>query len=47
MSKFKVLNINSSIVNEYLYFKNLYINRKYLDNKKKIKKINNYFLWLM
>ena len=46
MSKFKVLNINSSIVNEYLYFKNLNINRKYSANKKKIKKIDHYLWWL-
>ena len=41
MQKFSTLQINDKIINKYLYFKNLYINRKYSSSKKIIKKIDS------
>ena len=45
MQKFSTLQINDKIINKYLYFKNLYINRKYSSSKKIIKKIDHYEWW--
>jgi len=45
MNKFKILKINQNIVNKYLFYKNLDINRKYSSSKKKIKKIDHYLWW--
>ena len=45
MKNFKVSKINTSLVNEYLFYKNLEINRKYSSNKKIIKKIDHYLWW--
>jgi hypothetical protein len=45
MRDFKVSQINTSLVNEYLFFKNLEINRKYSSNKKKINKLDHYLWW--
>tara|TARA_Y100000590_G_scaffold470145_1_gene662292 strand:+ start:154 stop:651 length:498 start_codon:yes stop_codon:yes gene_type:complete len=45
MKKYKILNINDTIVNKYLFFKNLEINRKYSSSKKIIKKLDHYLWW--
>tara|TARA_Y100000590_G_scaffold468717_1_gene652746 strand:- start:832 stop:1329 length:498 start_codon:yes stop_codon:yes gene_type:complete len=45
MNKFEILKINQSIVNKYLFYKNLDINRRYSSSKKKIKKIDHYLWW--
>ena len=45
MKKFETLEINNKVVNKYLFYKNLYINRKYSSNKKIIKKIDHYQWW--
>ena len=37
MKKFVILQINDKIVNKYLFYKNLYINRRYSSSKKIIK----------
>jgi len=45
MKKFKTSKINDRIVNKYLFYKNLEINRIYSSSKKKIKKIDHYLWW--
>ena len=45
MKKFAILQINDKIVNKYLFYKNLYINRRYSSSKKIIKKIDHYEWW--
>ena len=47
MKKFSILEINNKIINKYLFYKNLHINRKYSSNKKKIKKIDHYQWWFV
>ena len=38
MKNFKVQTIDDKIINKYLYYKNLLVNRKYSSHKKLIKK---------
>ena len=45
MKNFQISEINDNIVNRYLIYKNLEINRKYSSNKKKIKQIDHYLWW--
>ena len=45
MKKFKTSKIDDRIVNKYLFYKNLEINRIYSSSKKKINKINHYLWW--
>ena len=45
MKNFKTLRINDRIINRYLFYKNLNINRIYSSSKKKIKKIDHYQWW--
>ena len=45
MRKFSVIRIKNDLVNEYLIFKNLYINRIFSSRKKKIKKLDHYIWW--
>jgi len=45
MKKLTTLKIDDKIVNQYLSFKNLKVNRKYSSNKKVIKKIDHYIWW--
>ena len=45
MKKFEILKINDTIINKYLFYKNLNINRKYSSSKKKIKKLDHYLWW--
>ncbi len=45
MKNFSVFKIDGININKYLYFKNLYINRKYSSNKKIIKKLDHYLWW--
>ena len=47
MKKFSTLEVNDKIINKYLFYKNLYINRKYSSNKKIIKKIDHYQWWFL
>ena len=44
-SKFLLEKIDNSIINKYLFYKNLLINRKFSSNKDKIKKIDHYLWW--
>ncbi len=46
MKQFSITEINNKIINKYLFYKNLDINRKYSVSKKKIKKIDHYQWWL-
>ena len=45
MNKFTTVKVDDSMINDYLYYRNLNINRKYASNKKKIKKIDHYQWW--
>ncbi len=45
MKNFEVREINDSIINRYLHYKNLLVNRKYSSHKKMIKKIDHYQWW--
>ena len=45
MKNFQISEINDKIVNRYLIYKNLEINRKYSSSKKKIKQIDHYLWW--
>tara|TARA_Y100000996_G_scaffold330017_1_gene266198 strand:+ start:227 stop:724 length:498 start_codon:yes stop_codon:yes gene_type:complete len=45
MNEFTTAEINNNNVNEYLFYKNLCINRKYSSNKKIIYKIDHYQWW--
>ena len=45
MKQFSVLEINDKIINKYLFYKNLHINRKYSSSKKIINKIDHYQWW--
>ena len=47
MSKFSILPVDDTIINKYLFYKNLYINRRYSSKKKTIKKIDHYQWWLL
>ena len=47
MNKFETLPISNKTINKYLFYKNLYINRKYSSNKHIIKKIDHYQWWFM
>jgi hypothetical protein len=47
MKKFSTLNINDKMINKYLFYKNLYINRKYSSSKKIIKKLDHYQWWFL
>ena len=47
MKKFKTSKIDDRIVNKYLFYKNLEINRIYSSNKKKINKIDHYLWWFL
>ena len=38
MNKFSTLQVDDTIINKYLFYKNLYINRKYSSKKKNNKK---------
>ena len=46
MKKFETIKIDDKIINKYLFYKNLYINRKYSSNKKIIQKVDHYQWWL-
>ena len=46
MNKFTTLPIKDEMINRYLIFKNLFINRKYSSKKVIIKKIDHYQWWL-
>ncbi len=45
MNKFTTVKVEDSMINDYLNFRNLHINRKYASSKKKIKKIDHYQWW--
>ena len=45
MKKFATQQINDKIVNQYLFYRNLDINRRYSSSKKIIKKIDHYQWW--
>jgi len=45
-NKFELKKIDNSMVNQYLKYKNLLINRKYSSNKIVIQKIDHYIWWL-
>ena len=45
MSDYSTKDIDNTIINKYLFYKNLDINRIYSSSKKKIKKIDH-FIWL-
>lgn len=45
MDKFTRIKVEDSMINDYLYYRNLHINRKFASNKKKIKKIDHYQWW--
>lgn len=45
MKKLTTKKINDKIINQYLSFKNLRVNRRYSSNKKEIKKIDHYIWW--
>jgi len=47
MKKFTTVEVDDKIINKYLFYKNLYINRKYSSNKKIIKKIDHYQWWFL
>mgnify|MGYP006089515823 CR=1 FL=1 len=46
MSKFTISQIDNKIINKYLFYKNLDINRIYSSDKRIIKKIDHYQWWL-
>ncbi|MDB4119461.1 hypothetical protein N9570_04740 [Candidatus Pelagibacter sp.] len=45
MNKFATIKIDDSMINDYLFYRNLFINRKFASSKKKIKKIDHYQWW--
>ena len=45
MDKFTTMKVEDSMINDYLYYRNLYINRKYASSKEKIKKLDHYQWW--
>ena len=45
MSKFTISQIDNKIINKYLFYKNLDINRIYSSDKRIIKKIDHYLWW--
>ena len=45
MKNFQIKEIDDSIINRYLIYKNLDVNRMYSSSKKKIKKIDHYLWW--
>jgi len=44
--KFDQIKVRENLVNKYLEYKNLEINRRFSSNKKKIKKLDHYLWWL-
>ena len=46
MSIYNTQNIDNTIINKYLFYKNLDINRIYSSSKNKIKKIDHFIWWL-
>ena len=47
MKKFAILQINDKIINKYLFYKNLLINRRYSSSKKIITKLDHYQWWFL
>ena len=47
MNKFETQSIDDKIINKYLIYKNLYINRRYSSKKIIVKKIDHYQWWLL
>ena len=45
MPNFSINNIGNNSINKYLYFKNLFVNRKFSASKKVIKKLDHYLWW--
>ena len=45
MSDYSTKDIDNTIINKYLFYKNLDINRIYSSSKKKIKKIDHFIWW--
>lgn len=45
MTKFNTIKLEDTMINDYLNYRNLYLNRKYASNKKKINKIDHYQWW--
>ena len=45
MTKFNTIKLEDTLINDYLNYRNLYLNRKYASNKKKINKIDHYQWW--
>ena len=45
MSDYTTQDIDNTIINKYLFYKNLDINRIYSSSKKKIKKIDHFIWW--
>ena len=45
MKNYQTYKIKDNIINKYLYFKNLEINRMYSSSIKKINKIDHYIWW--
>lgn len=45
MKKFSTSNIDDKLINKYLFYKNLYINRRYSSSKNIIKKLDHYQWW--
>tara|TARA_B100002052_G_C15766655_1_gene544974 strand:+ start:67 stop:567 length:501 start_codon:yes stop_codon:yes gene_type:complete len=45
MTKFTSIKVDDTMINDYLFYRNLYINRKFASNKKKIMKIDHYQWW--
>ena len=47
MKKFAILQINDKIINKYLFYKNLLINRRYSSSKTIITKLDHYQWWFL
>lgn len=45
MAIFYTKDVNNKSVNKYLFYKNLFVNRKFSANKKIIKKLDHYLWW--
>ena len=45
MRNIEIKNMSDNMINRYLHYKNLQINRVYSSNKSKIKKIDHYLWW--
>ena len=39
MNKFSTIKIDNSMINDYLFYRNLLINRKFASSKKKLRKL--------